>query len=98
MNEQLSSFVDQVQKFSVRRNDIAHGRVFNLGEHGFYLGPNNTNPKKFQPSTGAAKYQWVAADINHYGTCFGELIMRCKEIRQLISTEQTDISDSSLGA
>jgi hypothetical protein len=35
-------FMDTVLNYSLRRHEIAHGRVYNLGEHGFYLAPNNT--------------------------------------------------------
>jgi hypothetical protein len=56
-------------EFGARRNEIAHGRVYGLGEHGFYLAPNNVMPHKWTDE-GQAKYQYVADDLAYYASCF----------------------------
>jgi hypothetical protein len=57
-------FIDTVLNFSPRRHEIAHGRVFNLGEFGFYLGPNNVLARNYP--NGAATYQYTSDDIGFY--------------------------------
>jgi len=56
--------MDTVLNYSRRRHEIAHGRVYNLGEHGFYLGPNNTLSRNFP--NGTAIYQYTSIDINYF--------------------------------
>tara|TARA_R110000850_G_scaffold25297_1_gene73139 strand:- start:953 stop:1474 length:522 start_codon:yes stop_codon:yes gene_type:complete len=71
-----SALVEQVGKFGARRNEIAHGRVFDLMEHGFYLCPTNINPRKWT-GAGAAKYQYRAEDISAYASEFVRLHGEC---------------------
>lgn len=74
--ERASALVEQVGKFGGRRNEIAHGRVFGLEAHGFYLCPTNINPRKWT-GTGAAKYQYRAEDIVAYAAEFARLRDEC---------------------
>jgi hypothetical protein len=60
----FKSFIDLVLKYSPRRHEIAHGRVFNLGEYGFYLGPNNVLSRNYPD--GRAVYQYTSEDIKFY--------------------------------
>ena len=57
-------FMDTVLNYSLRRHEIAHGRVYNLGEHGFYLASNNTLSRNFPDGT--AIYQYTSTDINYF--------------------------------
>jgi hypothetical protein len=67
----FEEFVDAVLKYSPRRHEIAHGRVFNCGEHGFYLAPNNTLSRNYPSS--AAAYQYTSSDIKFYCDQFESL-------------------------
>jgi hypothetical protein len=78
--EDTARLIYQFSKFGARRNELAHGRVFSLGEHGFMLGPNNTNPNKWK--NGSATYQYTSADIAYYATQFAEQAI---EIQRLAS-------------
>lgn len=60
----FGEFIDTVLKYSPRRHEIAHGRVFNLGEYGFYLGPNNVLARNYP--NGTATYQYTSDDIKFY--------------------------------
>lgn len=71
---EASDVIHQIGKFGARRNELAHGRVYDLGEHGFQLGPNNTTPHKW--ADGAAKYQYGSADIDYYAEQFIALARR----------------------
>ena len=64
-NEELANFVSAINEFAARRNEIAHGQVYGLNEQGYYLGPSNLMKHKWAKH-GAAKYQYVAADISYY--------------------------------
>lgn len=63
-------------KAGARRNEIAHGRVYDMGDRGFILGPNNVMPHKWTDD-GAAKYQYCAEDIAHYAEVFGDIRAQC---------------------
>lgn len=80
----FQAFVDLVLKYGARRHEIAHGRVFNLGEHGFYLGPNNVLVNRHYPA-GVAKYQYTAADIQHYASEFLKLAEKAKEFSERLA-------------
>ena len=67
----FGDFMDMVLNYSRRRHEIAHGRVYNLGEYGFYLGPTNTLSRNFP--AGTATYQYTSGDINSYCEEFGRL-------------------------
>jgi hypothetical protein len=60
----FGEFMDTVLNYSPRRHEIAHGRVFDLGEHGFYLAPNNSLARNYPD--GLAAYQYTADDIKFY--------------------------------
>jgi hypothetical protein len=75
-NAELTNFVSSVNEFAARRNEIAHGQIYALGEHGYYLGPSNLTKRKWGKE-GAAKYQYVASDIDYYTREFGALERRC---------------------
>lgn len=60
----FGEFMDMVLNYSPRRHEIAHGRVFNLGEYGFYLCPNNTLDRNYPDGT--ATYQYTSDDIKFY--------------------------------
>jgi hypothetical protein len=63
--------MDVVLNYSFRRNEIAHGRVYNLDEHGFYLAPNNTLLRNFPD--GASIYQYTSTDISYFCDKFADL-------------------------
>jgi hypothetical protein len=91
--EKVTDFIERVSSFGARRNEIAHGRVFNLEEHGFQLCPNNTNPNKFHKkgqNIGAATYQYNSSDVGHYCAEFIKLIIECEELISAIQTERSD--------
>lgn len=76
----FKALVDEVLKYSPRRNEIAHGRVFNLGEHGFYLCPNNTLGRNFQD--GKAVFQYTSEDVIFYSIQFKALADRAATLAQ----------------
>src|SRR4051794_8469744 len=76
INAELSAFSEVVGKFAARRNELAHGQVFSLQEHGFYLAPSNLMKNKWTKD-GAAKYQYTAADIAYYAQQFATLNEQC---------------------
>src|ERR1700730_15826035 len=75
-NKTLADFVSTVSEFAARRNEIAHGQVYNLAEHGYYLGPSNLIKRKWA-THGAAKFQYVASDVQYYAEQFAALGERC---------------------
>lgn len=86
-----TSLIAEVKEFGGRRNEIAHGRVVDTGEHGHYLAPNNTNPHKWHlkgQKAGAAKYQYMSSDIAYYAECFGALYLRCGDLIAAIHAER----------
>lgn len=66
-NDQQKDYITKIavwlDKLSVRRNEVAHGQVVDLEEHGFMLCPNNISQKKWT-DTGSAKYQLTAESIS----------------------------------
>ena len=64
-------FIDLVLKYSPRRHEIAHGRVCNIGEYGFYLAPNNVLSRNYP--NGEAAYQYTSEDILFYCNQFKHL-------------------------
>jgi hypothetical protein len=84
-NEKLADFVSTINEFVARRNEIAHGQVFNLGEHGYYLGPSNLIKGKWTKH-GAAKFQYVASDIYYYVEQFAALGKRCEALIDELET------------
>lgn len=88
-----AALLQEVSSFGARRNEIAHGRVYNLGKFGFYLGPNNTNPNKWNTkgsNIGSAKYQYVMNDLAHYIVHFARLHNEVKAITDLVFTERRE--------
>jgi hypothetical protein len=68
----FETFIDLVLNYSPRRHEIAHGRVFNMGERGFCLGPNMSMARNFPD--GLSTYQYTASDIVFYCGQFAALI------------------------
>jgi hypothetical protein len=79
----VGEFVDTVLKYSPRRHEIAHGRVFNLGEHGFYLGPNNSLARNYPE--GIAGYQYTSDDIKFYCDQFNGLAETAKHFAERLA-------------
>ncbi|ESY29457.1 MULTISPECIES: hypothetical protein [unclassified Mesorhizobium] len=85
------ALIQQVKDFGARRNEIAHGIVFDLNEVGFYLCPNNTNPNKWHrkgQSIGAATYQYTSGDLSHYISQFEALRSLCTALIANIQSER----------
>jgi len=88
-NRELVTFVKTIGKYVARRNEIVHGQVFNLDEHGFYLAPSNLMKSKWTKE-GAAKYQYVANDVYYYAGQFAEIRTQCEAlVRKLKSLAKT---------
>ena len=87
--QEVGYLIESFGKFGARRNEIAHGRVYDLGEHGFALGPNNVMRHKWTPK-GEAKYQYWSRDIEYYLRCFSTLRegvdAACTGLRQLTAS------------
>lgn len=79
----VAAAIEAFRKFGARRNEIAHGRAYNLGQFGFFLGPNNVMRHKWADN-GAAKYQYVADDIAYYARNFEKLCERIEVIKSEI--------------
>jgi hypothetical protein len=85
---QFGVFIDEVLNYSPRRHEIAHGRVFNLGERGYILAPNNTLNRNYP--NGKAVYQYASEDVIFYATRFKELSERAAEFaRHLCHRRET---------
>jgi hypothetical protein len=98
--EWSESFIDRVSKFGARRNEVAHGIVTSLGEHGFQLCPNNAMPTKWglnrkDEKRGAATFQYNSTDLDHYCTEFGKLLDECKDLINAIYIERGNQDTSS---
>lgn len=76
LNDKLKAFVSQIADYSLRRNEIAHGRAFNLAEHGYCLGPSNLMKAKWKPD-GSAKFLYTSTDVYHYANEFARLFSDC---------------------
>jgi hypothetical protein len=76
-------FAERVGKFAARRNEIAHGCALNLGEYGYYFGPTTLLRRKWTKE-GLAKYQYVAADIEHYAKCFMALKIESDNLTEAV--------------
>lgn len=86
-----ADFLSRVSHFGARRNELAHGMVFNLGEHGFQLGPNNTMPTKWHKKgqqAGSATFQYGSADVSHYADEFSKLYAECLLLIEAIQSER----------
>ena len=79
----FGEFMDTVLKYSPRRHEIAHGRVFNLSEHGFYLGPNNSLARNYPDGTAA--YQYTSEDIKFYCDQFTHLAEIAKNFAERLA-------------
>ena len=77
--DDVARLINAFGKFGARRNEIAHGRVYDLDEHGYFLGPNNVMPHKWTDE-GSAKYQYTSEDVAHYVDCFLSLLQRAKGV------------------
>ena len=90
---ELTGLITAVGKSGARRNEIAHGRVYNFDEFGFFLGPNNIMPYKWK-ADGAAKFQYCAADIEHYANFFSALKDQCEALVDRIRSRSTKIKQA----
>lgn len=88
LRDRSSNFLLAVSRFGARRNEIAHGMVCSLGEHGFYLSPNNVNRNKWSKE-GAAKYQYTSDDVFYYAEEFGKLRVECEDLVTSIFERRT---------
>jgi hypothetical protein len=79
----FGEFMDKVLEYSPRRHEIAHGRVFDLGEHGFYLAPNNSLARNYPDDTAA--YQYTADDVKFYCDEFNGLAETAKHFADRIA-------------
>lgn len=86
---EVAAVISAFGKLGGRRNEIAHGSVYDLEDHGFYLAPNNIMRHKWSPD-GAAKYQYTAADISHYVAEFVALAHRIEALK--VALVQRDIA------
>lgn len=87
-----SQLIAKFAKFGARRNELAHGRVFNLGEYGFMLGPNNTNPNKWK--NGSATYQYASSDIGYYAKHFADLSIEIKFLADALVARNVAAADN----
>jgi hypothetical protein len=87
LGKEVHELATEAGHYRARRNEIAHGRCFNLDKHGFYFAPNNIAKNKWKD--GAARYQWVAADIHHYGTEFASLCERASHLAKQLRASET---------
>jgi hypothetical protein len=69
-------------KYGARRNELAHGRVYDTDE-GFYHGPNNTMSHKWA-NDGSAKYQYTSEDIEFYRQNFRILRLEAEHLTEEI--------------
>jgi hypothetical protein len=96
-HSEVAYAIEAFRNFGARRNEIAHGRVYNLAEHGHMLGPNNVMSHKWT-TKGEAKYQYTAKDIDFYASCFNELAESCESLAKALisrSASKTDRTSSS---
>lgn len=85
------SLVASINGFGSRRNGIAHGRAFALGEAGFQLGPNNTSQSKWHnkgEAIGRARYRWNADDVVYYVEQFSMISTDCRDLTNNIFKER----------
>jgi len=54
--------------------------VYNLGDHGYYLGPSNLIKRKWAKRDNSAKFQYIASDIEYYVKQFVALGKRCEAL------------------
>lgn len=90
--EDVSDLIEKFGKFGARRNEIAHGRVYDLAEYGYYLGPNNTMPNKWRD--GAAKFQYTADDVEFYGREFAQLAANVRHVTEALVTRNIAASNT----
>jgi hypothetical protein len=83
--------MDMVLRYSRRRHEIAHGRVFDLGEHGFYLCPNTTMRAKNFPDSTAA-YYYASDDIKFYCDQFTNLAETAKDFAERLAHRLLNLS------
>ncbi|CAN2534472.1 hypothetical+protein [Methylocapsa aurea] len=84
----FQQFIDIVLKYNSRRHDIAHGRVVNLGEYGFYLCPNNVLTRN-SPQL-IAEYQYTTSDLAYYCGEFLKLVNEAKSFAERLHHRRTN--------
>ena len=91
--EQWSDMVKQLEGFSERRNDIAHGSVecsFDLDSEkklGFFLMPGLYVSKKY-PTGEPPKYQLTAEQVLRFAQCFADLAASVSHFRYVVLTKR----------
>jgi hypothetical protein len=95
-NKELANFVTTIKRFVDRRNEIAHGQVYNLGEHGYYLGPSNLITRIWAKHDNSAKFQYIASDIDHYVEQFVALGKKCEALIEELKSAWTATSASQI--
>jgi len=74
--EKTRALLTEIEQFSFRRNDIAHGQVnmYRRGPSGWFLTPGfHQTKKRALGSPDPVAYRWTADQINQYTTEFRRL-------------------------
>jgi hypothetical protein len=80
--------INEAQKLSARRNEIAHGRVIQIPFHGFYLMPATYNSKK-NPIAGTRAYAYSSSEITVYTLHFKRVGDEISELFFRIRSDST---------
>jgi hypothetical protein len=79
---QFLSLVELAQKFSFRRNDIAHGIVFKFDDNNFILGPSKVMMRNYPDSK--ASYQFNSQDVYYFVSQFMLIKSKVEALRAAI--------------
>lgn len=90
----IRKVIDSIGKTGARRNEIAHGRVYKLGEAGYFLGPNYTMKNRWA-ANGEAKYQYTAEDLDHYIEWFIRLSAACEILTETLRAREVSKTNST---
>ena len=60
----IEALINDCQNLAARRNELAHGRIYGMGEQGFILGPSTVKRSNFPDRV--AKFQYNSEDVRHY--------------------------------
>lgn len=93
MHDQIADVIHSMIKLGPRRNEIAHGWVFNSGGSGCFLSPNNMSPKKWKDGT--QTYLYNTDDVRHYVAAFTTLSNTIETVvNSLISRKVSQIQSA----
>jgi hypothetical protein len=81
----IEQLLSDYQKLGARRNEIAHERVYNMGEYGYSLGPSTVKNSNFPE--GFAKFQYASEDILHYCAMLASCRSRLHEVMRGLKRE-----------